>query len=98
MITVMKLDDFRRETCLYLTNGALFPEIRGFVRACFADVEGTTFRWSRFWGNFIMVAFVRNRAGVTPADRISRNFRDYRFPNTQKNAWVRMRHHIIRIK
>ena len=76
MITVRKLDGFGRETCLYLTNGALFPEIRGFVRACFADVEGTTFRRSRFWGNFIMVAFVRNRAGVTPADRFFHNFGD----------------------
>ena len=76
VIVTNKIGGFGRETCLYLTNGAQFTEIKRFVRACFADVGSTTFRWSRFRGNFTMVEFVRNRAGVTPADRISRNFGD----------------------
>ena len=46
IIAARKLDGSRRETCLYLTNGALFPEIRRFVRACFADV-GTRYSASR---------------------------------------------------
>ena len=43
MMTVRKLDDIGGEVCLYLTNGAPFPEIRRFVRACFAEVENTIF-------------------------------------------------------
>ena len=41
---VNKLGGFGNEACLYLTNGAMFPEIRRFVRARFADVENTIFR------------------------------------------------------
>ena len=76
MITVRKLGGFGSGECLYLTDGAMFPEIRGFVGACFADVEDLIFCWSRFRGNFTVIEFVRNRAGVTPAYRISHNFGD----------------------